>query len=272
VSYSRNVEFKCGIYGVTPSLFKASHHELMEVNYFNPNSSLDIVEQLYTARGSQGMGVGHLVPKRMGLDLTDKEDQIILELVSKVKNSMHVLRPLFTMNMAPGFTMIDNDVFVKRDQAILVSLPIYATLGRLRINEIPFERLIIRLKEYDNPDHLKQIKKALEMQLEATGHAKQYLIRDSFEDQKPLRDVEFILQMIFTAIIPITMFLCFFSLSSSMTANLYEQCKDLAILRAVGFKANSVVKIYTYEAFILITSSAVIGIFIGTFLGWMVAL
>ena len=78
--------------------------------------------------------------------------------------------------------------------------------------------------------------------------------------------------MIFTAIIPITMFLCFFSLSSSMTANLYEQCKELAILRAIGFKGETVVKIYTYEAFILITSSAALGIMIGSFLGWIVSM
>lgn len=83
-------------------------------------------------------------------------------MVSKIQNRMHVLRPLFTMNMAPGFTMIDNDVFVKRDQAVLVSLPIYAAMGRMRINEIQFERVAIKLKESDNPDHLKQVKKALE--------------------------------------------------------------------------------------------------------------
>ena len=68
------------------------------------------------------------------------------------------------------------------------------------------------------------------------------------------------------------MFLCFFSLSSSMTANLYEQCKELAILRAIGFKGDTVVKIYTYEAFILITSSAALGIMIGSFLGWIVSM
>lgn len=67
------------------------------------------------------------------------------------------------------------------------------------------------------------------------------------------------------------MFLCFFSLSSSMSANLFEQCKEIAILRAIGFIEFRVVRIYVYEAFILVTSSSVLGIMIGTFLGWIMA-
>ena len=82
------------------------------------------------------MGVGHLIPTRMGLNLSDYRDTLILEMVSRIQNRMHLFRPLFTMNMAPGFTMIDNDIFIKREQAALVSLPVYAALGRMRINEI----------------------------------------------------------------------------------------------------------------------------------------
>jgi len=37
-----------------------------------------------------------------------------------------------------------------------------------------------------------------------------------------IQKMQTILDMIFNVIIAITMFLCFFSLSSSMTANLYE--------------------------------------------------
>lgn len=47
--------------------------------------------------------------------------------------------------------------------------------------------------------------------------------------------VDSILEVIFDTIIAITMFLCFFSLSSSMTANLYEQTKEIGVMRAIGF-------------------------------------
>lgn len=65
------------------------------------------------------------------------------------------------MKMAPGFTMLEVERLTFNDQAILVSLPMYATMARSRIDEVPFERLIIKLKDYRNLDHIKQVKKAL---------------------------------------------------------------------------------------------------------------
>jgi len=87
-----------------------------------------------------------------------------------------------------------------------------------------------------------------------------------------LLQVETILNIIFNVIIVITMFLCFFSLSSSMTANLYEQAKELGVLRSIGFTRNRIVMLYIYEAFILVFASSLLGIFIGTLVGWTMTL
>lgn len=73
-------------------------------------------------------------------------------------------------------------------------------------------------------------------------------------------------------IIAITMFLCFFSLSSSMSANLYEQSKEIGIMRATGFTKKRVYLLYIYEAFILVLSSSLLGIFIGTIVGFTMTL
>lgn len=77
-----------------------------------------------------------------------------------------------------------------------------------------------------------------------------------------------ILNMIFDVIIAITMFLCFFSLSSSMTANLYEQTKEIGILRATGMTRNRIIVLYIYESFILVMASSLLGIIIGTMVGF----
>jgi ABC-type antimicrobial peptide transport system permease subunit len=74
--------------------------------------------------------------------------------------------------------------------------------------------------------------------------------------------------MIFNIIIVITMFLCFFSLSSSMSANLYEQTKEIGVLRAIGLKKTRIILLYIYEAFILVVASSLLGIFIGTLIGF----
>ena len=48
-----------------------------------------------------------------------------------------------------------------------------------------------------------------------------YKIMDLVEDFENLDQVQAILKVIFSFVIFITMFLCFFSLSASMSANLY---------------------------------------------------
>ena len=60
-----------------------------------------------------------------------------------------------------------------------------------------------------------------------------------------------ILDKVFYGLIGVTMFLCFFSLCASMTANLYEQKKEVGVLRAIGFTKYRVRMLYFYEALIL---------------------
>lgn len=73
-------------------------------------------------------------------------------------------------------------------------------------------------------------------------------------------------------VIAITMFICFFSLSSSMTGNLYEQCKEISVMRAIGFTKGVISKLFIYEAFILVLSSSFAGVVIGTCVGWSITM
>ena len=79
-----------------------------------------------------------------------------------------------------------------------------------------------------------------------------------------LDKVEKIVSAIFSVISIITMFLCFFSLSSSMSANLYDQQKEIGIMRALGFTKSRIVMLFTYESFILVMASSLLGVFVGT--------
>ena len=92
------------------------------------------------------------------------------------------------------------------------------------------------------------------------------------QNDETMDDVENILNMLFGIVIPIIMFLCFFSLSSSMTANIYEQNKEIAIMRAIGFTKSVVARLYIYEAFILVSASSVLGVFIGVIIGYIMTM
>jgi len=57
-----------------------------------------------------------------------------------------------------------------------------------------------------------------------------------------------------------------------MTANLYEQTKEIGILRATGMTKNRIIMLYVYESFILVMASSLLGIIIGTMVGFTMTL
>mmetsp|Transcript_27504 Transcript_27504/g.36781 ORF Transcript_27504/g.36781 Transcript_27504/m.36781 type:complete len:123 (-) Transcript_27504:41-409(-) len=63
------------------------------------------------------------------------------------------------------------------------------------------------------------------------------------------------------------MFLCFFALQGSMSANLLEQTKEIGVLRAIGFTSLRICVLYFYEALLLVFASCLLGIVIGVLVG-----
>lgn len=68
------------------------------------------------------------------------------------------------------------------------------------------------------------------------------------------------------------MILCLFSLTSSMSANLMDQTKEIGVLRAMGFTKTRIKVLYFYEAFILVVVSCTLGVMIGTIVGFTMVL
>ena len=84
--------------------------------------------------------------------------------------------------------------------------------------------------------------------------------------------IKTILDKVFYGLISVTMFLCFFSLAASMSANLYEQKKEVGILRAIGFTKYRIRMLYFYESLILVMTSCILGVLIGTGVGYTMLL
>ncbi len=72
----------------------------------------------------------------------------------------------------------------------------------------------------------------------------------------------------FNAIIVMTMFLCFFALSANMSANLYQQTKEIAVLRSLGITKWRIRMLYFYEAMVLVLASCIMGIMVGMVVGY----
>ena len=68
------------------------------------------------------------------------------------------------------------------------------------------------------------------------------------------------------------MFLCFFALSANMSANLFEQSKEIAVLRAIGLTNIRIRLLYFYEAFLLVIASSFFGLAMGSSAAYMIVL
>ena len=84
--------------------------------------------------------------------------------------------------------------------------------------------------------------------------------------------IKHLLDWLFDSIILVVMFLCFFALSANMSANLYEQAKEIGLLRAMGFRSVRIKMLYFYEAFTLVLASSLMGVFIGVVVGYTMTL
>ena len=93
-----------------------------------------------------------------------------------------------------------------------------------------------------------------------------------YKEAESTEMVKVIIDYVFMVTIAIMMFLCFFSLSASMSANLYDQTKELGILRSMGVTKIRITLLYFYEALILVFSACFLGINIGVFVAYTMKL
>ena len=80
------------------------------------------------------------------------------------------------------------------------------------------------------------------------------------------------LDVIFSVTIAIMMFLCFFSLTAAMTANIYDQSKEIGVLRSIGLTKNRIRLLFFYEAAILVFAACLMGVLVGTTVGYTMIL
>ena len=93
-----------------------------------------------------------------------------------------------------------------------------------------------------------------------------------YQDKKKNATTFELLDLIFTVTIAIMMFLCFFSLTASMTANIYDQSKEIGVLRSIGLTKNRIRLLFFYEATILVFSACLLGVLVGTTVGYTMVL
>ena len=256
------------IFGVSPTVFQATLREYLKVGEADPESELDLGEQLYTARGSQSVIMGEYYREFLKLSL-DPESTLMLTVGNGQGSRSEEFRVLATLNFAPGFRF--SQIPLVTNQDIIISLPTYMRLAGDEIKkseDIPLRKLFIKVKD----NSVKNLEHAYESlskfrELHYPGLA----IWDIRDIQNSLAKSETAITVIFISIEAIVMILSLFSLITSMSTNILEQSKEIAVLRSIGVTRKMINYLYVAEGFVLVFSSAMFGIMIGTVIGWTIS-
>ena len=240
-------------------------------------SSLDLVEQLYTARGAQGAVLPTAYLNR--LDYPEFKQGVPVAPIALLRTDSSTqpfptetttrLKPIAYLNSAPAIRM--SPYFGRSNRGDMIVAPatfLAVSDGKFKSMEaIPISRILLRMKDGASPTaaQFKAIKEALVDF--ATAENIPLGVWGLADELEAFRQLLTIVDFFFVSITLVGLLLCFFSLVASMVSNITEQAQDIAIVRSMGLSKKDVIKVYVYEAFILVVASAVLGC--GT--GWSIA-
>jgi len=137
------------------------------------------------------------------------------------------------------------------------------------VDAIPMVWFIMKLKASVTGAEIDALKDQLAAIISSDSSVSVWDYRDQ---ESPLDTASEVIAYFFDFTTIVAMAISFFSLMSSMFTNVYEQTKEIGILRAIGIPKFWVFRIYIYEAFVLVFSSSLLGMLIGTLVGFTVVL
>ncbi|CAG9319834.1 unnamed protein product [Blepharisma stoltei] len=257
-------EYNVQIYGVSPNLIDTIFGEFVIVTDRDTSTGLSLSEQLYTPEGTQGALMGTLYEDMLDLSVSPNST-FLVQVYAPYDNFFRVMRPIAFAESFSGFVM---SKFPKnKKQSFLVSIPTWQDLaGKYAesANNVPMGYLMIKLATSDG-DLIDKLYTDLN---EVISYNDDLSIWDYRDSQSTAQQSAGLMSTVFSLVTLIAMFLCFFSLVSSMSANILEQAKEISVLRATGVRKIRIAILYVYEAFVLLFSAGLMGIMIGTFVAW----
>ena len=95
---------------------------------------------------------------------------------------------------------------------------------------------------------------------------------DTRDSTDSLKTAEQLVGFFFLFTVIIALVICFFSLSSSMYTNIFEQRKEIGVLMALGIQKGWLRRIYFWEAIVVVLSASLVGIGIGILVAYTMTL
>ena len=278
-NYGKTVNSANNILAVNSAYFSATTPQDLKISLQN-NKYKDYTpsEQLYFSEFRGKIGLSAIFNFEFNANLDTK---IFLKISKTTKEMQFLSQPAFLLDSAGGLQMNSQpSMFVTRDA--IISFPQYLDILQkcrnyfaeeisefryVGYSNLPLWGINIKPKESATEEEIDEINSIIKF----NGPAGVDLWFFSSLNNR-LDMISNIIFLIFYIISSVVLIFCLFNLTASMTINIFEQKKEIAIMRSLGMKRRHVVFVYVAEAFILILTSSVIGTIIGSIISYTMAL
>ena len=239
--------------------------------YYTPS------EQLYFSEFKGKVGVSGILKYDFNANL---DSDIFLQFINNNQEIEFLSKPGFILNSAGGLLMNNRPSNSETREAI-ISMPLYLDILQKCRNYFSESFEDFSILNYDNLPiwgiNIKPKELVTEEDIEAINSALRIIGPEGniwfFANMKQRLDiVAKIVFYIFYGVSSVVLVFCLFNLSASMTINISEQKKEIAIFRSLGTKKIHILFIYVGEAFILILTSSIIGCVIGSIISYTMVL
>ena len=249
----------------SPNFFSTSLPGFLVPRYYDAAAvGGDLLGQLYRPSQNVLVMIGAAFHESLSLDIGS---QLLLQVETSANKSLFVSEVSSMLDSAPFFSFSQYAIMASR-QDTMVSIPTFAKLAGLNsVDQVMFETMLIRFTQDAVPDAV------LDAYIEQIAAISPSISSwDARSGLDTIQTVNTVVSLFFGTAIIIAMLISCFSLTSSMMTNIWEQSKEIGVLRAIGLPNLWTMRIYIYESFLVVLSSSIIGILIGTIIGWTMSL
>ncbi|KEG08147.1 permease, family protein [Trypanosoma grayi] len=262
-----------GVRGVPPNFFEVLDKKFLLVDRYNRRSrQYSLAGALYTEGRNQLIMSASAYST---INSNSLEDPMMLvtalttNTVKKTAKSVrYAVQPSAVLSAAPHVTMskfrsVDCDVLVSYPTALRVS-----SIDYLSVRSIALESVTLRVPD---PRRLSSVSRAVSKYL-TNSRFEYYSVRDDASTTEYLSIAENIMGFFFTFTQVMTLAICFFSLLSSMTANVMQSSKEIGIYRCIGMTKFQIYRIFVWEAFTVVVAAGIMGVVVGVVVGYTMQL
>ncbi|KPI90453.1 hypothetical protein ABL78_0383 [Leptomonas seymouri] len=255
-----------------------NYYEVLGTSFLRVSSVARLVGQygllqsLYTEEGMHRGILSSGASKYLGVGSADGQllytaSRVINTTSRKTASFAVGVRPVATLDLSPVLSMT---AFSSDLTPIIVSIPgLFHQINDTFSSALSGNVVAVRLR-VKNPRLYKTIGDALTSALSIQGHsAAVTTITESTEDMATASNI---LNIFFIMAELMILIICFFSLMSSMTANVFNSSKEIGVLLCMGMSRFQVYRVYVWEAFILVVSSGLVGLAVGIIVAYTMML